>query len=704
MGSRCRVAEGDQTSALDGQLGEVVKELLVGSVALIALTVAERASAADPAVVLPVKAPPAGATDGWSGFYAGAHFGYGGGTSDWSAGGAAASPLSGSFNLFKGYDPFKGTGSYFAGLQGGYNYMLPSRVVLGIEADVSFPNTLSGFAVIATPAIGQASYAETAEMFGTVRARVGYAVHDWLVYATAGFAWSHEAFARTQLAGTPVGGTALPGDIETSFKTRLGWSAGAGVEVPVAPHWSAKFEYLFMGFGAHDTNFAAGAQSFRADLDIHTLRAGLNYQFGGLTLDSFKGFAAPDADLWAFHAQSTYLHQFTPGFRSPYRGHNSLVPNQGRETWDVTLYAGLRLWQGAEFWINPEIEQGFGLSNTLGVAGFPSGEAYKLGSANPYARVQRMFVRQTIDLGGKSEKVEAGINQFAGTQTADRVVITVGKFNIADVFDTNKYAHDPRSDFMNWALIDTGSFDYAGDAWGYNYGAAVEWYRGNWTIRGGVFDLSIVPGSTELDPTFRQLQWLAEIEHRHELWGQPGKVAVTGFLTQGRFGRFADAVALAQIVGGPADISAVRHYTLRPGISLNVEQQLAADLGLFVRAGIANGDIESTAFTDIDQTLAGGISLKGNRWGRPDDTVGIAAVMNGVADAHRAYFNAGGLGLLVGDGKLPNYGLEQIIEMYYSFPVSFARVTFDYQFITNPGYNRDRGPASVFGTRLRAQF
>jgi high affinity Mn2+ porin len=315
-----------------------------------------------------------------------------------------------------------------------------------------------------------------------------------------------------------------------------------------------------------------------------------------------------------------------------------------------------------------------------------------------------MFVRQTIDLGGKSETVDADINRFAGKQTADRVVITVGKFNIADIFDNNKYAHDPRNDFMNWALIDAGSFDYAGDAWGYNYGAAVEWFQGNWTVRGGLFDLSIVPGSTELDPTFRQQQWIAEIEHRHELWGQPGKVAVTGFLTRGNFGRFSDAVQLAQIVGGPADIAAVRRLTTRPGVSLNVEQQLAPDLGMFLRAGIANGSIEATAFTDIDQTLSGGLSLKGNRWGRPDDTVGIAGALNGISDAHRAYFNAGGLGLLLGDGKLPNYGLEQIIEMYYSFPVSYWRATFDYQFITNPGYNRDRGPASVFGVRLRAQF
>ena len=179
----------------------------------------------------------------------------------------------------------------------------------------------------------------------------------------------------------------------------------------------------------------------------------------------------------------------------------------------MTLYAGVRLWQGAEVWFNPEIDQGFGLSGTLGVAGFPSGEAYKVGASVPYARLQRYFFRQTIDLGGEVQKVEPGPNQFTGQQTADRLVITAGKFSVVDIFDVNKYAHDPRVDFMNWSVIDTATFDYAADAWGYTYGAAVEWYKGNWTLRGGLFDLSIVPNSTQLDPQFQQFQWVGEIGH-----------------------------------------------------------------------------------------------------------------------------------------------------------------------------------------------
>jgi high affinity Mn2+ porin len=257
---------------------------------------------------------------------------------------------------------------------------------------------------------------------------------------------------------------------------------------------------------------------------------------------------------------------------------------------------------------------------------------------------------------------------------------------------------------MNWALVDTGSFDYAADAWGYTYGAAVEWYSGRWTLRGGLFDLSVVPNSTELDPRFSQFQSIGEIERRHELWGQPGKIAVTGFLSRGRMGRFDDAVLLANLTGQPADISAVRRYQSRTGISLNAEQQLSQDVGVFARAGVARGDIEPYEFSDIDRTLAAGMTVSGKIWGRADDTFGLAGVVNSISGQHKAYLNAGGLGILVGDGKLTNPGAEQIIEMYYSLPVQSWRLTFDYQLISNPGYNRDRGPVSIIGTRVRTQF
>ena len=293
--------------------------------------------------------------------------------------------------------------------------------------------------------------------------------------------------APSQLAGTPVGGTAGPGADETSLKVRIGWAAGIGVEVPVAPHWTAKAEYLYAGFGTHSVLFPAAAQRFDSSLALHTVRLGLNYKLDAANGDAISLPTSPENAIWAIHGQTTYVHQYAFPFRAPYAGPNSLVPNQGRQTWDVTLYAGLRLWSGAEVWINPEIDQGFGLSNTLGAAGFTSGEAYKVGASVPYTRLPRYFLRQTVNLGGATEKIEPDLNQFGGSQSANRLVFTVGKLAVPDIFDTNKFAHDPRKDFLNWALLDTGSFDYAADAWGYTYGAAAEWYQGPWTFAGRHF-------------------------------------------------------------------------------------------------------------------------------------------------------------------------------------------------------------------------
>jgi high affinity Mn2+ porin len=413
------------------------------------------------------------------------------------------------------------------------------------------------------------------------------------------------------------------------------------------------------------------------------------------------------AELWAIHGQSTFTTQYQPAFRSPFQGPQSLSPAaNGRETFDATIYAGVRPWQGAEIWINPEVDQGFGLGNSFGVAGYLSGEAYKLGQNDPYYRMSRAFFRQTINLGGETEKVDPDLNQLGGSQTANRVVLTVGKLSVVDIFDTNKYAHDPRNDFLNWAIIDAGSFDYAADAWGATYGAAAEWYQDWWTARVGVFDMSNVPNSTKLSlPLFHQDQFDAELEERHMLWGQPGKLKFLYWLTRGNLGTYSDALALAAATGTTPSTAAVRNYRSKYGVVLNLEQQLTPDLGMFARVGWTQGGVEEVDFTDIDQTLSIGFSLAGARWGRPDDTVGLAGVVNQISRSAKEYLAAGGLGGIIGDGQLPEAGPEQIIETYYSFAAfGFAKVTADYQFVNNPAYNRQRGPVSVFGLRLHAQF
>jgi high affinity Mn2+ porin len=415
--------------------------------------------------------------------------------------------------------------------------------------------------------------------------------------------------------------------------------------------------------------------------------------------------AAPAPESFAVHGQFTYVEQETSRFNAPYRGTNSLSPGIGDETTDVTLYLGAKLWSGAQAWINGEIDQGFGLDDTLGVAGFPSGEAYKVGKKQPYFRLPRAFVRQNVDLGGESQPDQAAANQLAGSHGADRLVIWLGKFSVADVFDTNQYAHDPRGDFLNWAAIDAGTFDYAADAWGYTVGAALEWYQGDWTTRAGLFDLSTVPNSPHLDPGFHEFQSDFELEHRHEIFGETGRLLLTLFDSRGRMGLLDQAVQVAQASGSPVDIAAVRANRGRFGASLGLEQKIIEDLGVFARIGKAGGNTEAYEFTDIDRTVAAGISLQGGRWHRADDTYGLAGISNAISASRQNFLNAGGLGILVGDGQLPHPGPEQIVETYYSAALwQFAHVSFDYQWINHPAYNRDRGPASVFAVRLHAQF
>jgi high affinity Mn2+ porin len=662
---------------------------------------------------LPIKAQAPYAYD-WTGVYVGGTIGVATGHSNWTVNAlsGASPPASGSFSLYRSPNGFTEGGSWQEGVQAGYNYMFNNRLVVGIEGEANFP-AFPDPAGLATGGIsnfnsvelgGASSFSETMLWAGSLRGRIGFAPGHWLFYATGGFAWTYNMQTLT----------AADGSQETPYVWRLGWTAGAGVEVAIAPSWTFRAEYLWSVYPTETVSYLWSQQLISSNWSEQDYRVGLNYRFDDPTRPAAfapsRFVAIPD--IFAVHGQATFAEQAYPSFRSPYEGPNSLSGGgSSRQTFDLTLSTGVKLWQGAEFWANPEIDQGFGFDDTHGAAGFPSAESYKLGSATPYARIQRAFLRQTIDLGGDTEQVDDDFYQFKGTRSTDRLVFTVGRFGIVDIFDTNKYANNPKTDFLNWSLINAGTFDYAGDGWGYTHGAAAEWYTGRWTLRGGVFDLSntpaggISPRAYALDPTFQQFQLVGEIEERHDLWGQPGKIKVTGFLSRGSAGNFNDAVALAQMTGLPADINAVRSTTSRPGVSLNVEQQVIDGLGVFFRAGWADGDIEPWDFTDIDRTVQAGVSINGGSWGRPDDTVGIAGVVNGISSAHVAFLNAGGLGVLIGDGQLPNYGTERILEAYYSYALTpSTRLTFDYQFLANPGYNTDRGPANIFATRAHWQF
>jgi high affinity Mn2+ porin len=568
--------------------------------------------------------------------------------------------------------------------------------VLGIEADASFTGPLD------VPALIPAPFHSTIDYVGTVRGRAGYASGTLLAYLTGGFAWGHSHVNINDATGAVV---SSPG------QNQLGWTAGAGLEFAVSGNWSAKLEYDYIDLARRTFDLSGfGLPPVNVDPNVHLVKLGLNYRFSDTppwaVPSATKTALLPESTDWNVHAQTTFLPTAYPAFRSPYAGPYSLPGSgQARETWTTTAFLGVRLWQGGEFYFDPELAQGFGLNGTLGLAGFSNGEAQKAGAPFPKYRPQRYYIRQTFGLGGEQEDVADAANQLPGKRDIDRVTVVVGRFAVGDFFDGNSYAKDPRADFMNWAMWSSAAYDFPADLPGYTRGAIAELNRKDWAARAGVFEVPSAPNSDIL--TFKTGGAVLEFEERHKVFDQPGKLRLGIFANRGNTGNYRQAVAIAAF--DPAlDINTVmqsiRRENLKYGFYANAEQQIAKDIGVFARASWNDGQNEILSFTDIDRSLSGGVSIKGSYWGRSSDTIGLGGAVNGLSSGHRDFLGAGGLGLLIGDGRL-NYQPERILETYYAFAIdkNFT-VTADYQFITNPAYNADRGPVHIFSGRLHGEF
>jgi high affinity Mn2+ porin len=636
---------------------------------------------------LPLKAPALKAIYDWTGFYVGGHVGYGGGSL-----GPDTNPLP----LQGVFFPHSPTG-LIGGYQMGYNWQFANRVVLGIEADATFTSPPDQAAFGRMPPV---PFNTTLDYVGTVRSRVGYAFGRWMPYVIGGFAWGH---TRVFINDPPNTSTIA----SSAGHYHAGWTAGLGVEFAVSGNWSAKLEYDYVELSHQLYDLSAfGLPNTNVDPRINLLKFGLNYHFGDLPLKPSDKTQLPESDIWNVHAQTTFLPQGYPAIRAPYTGPDSLpAGGQLQSTWTTTAFLGARLWQGGEFYFNPELAQGFGINGTLGLAGFPNGEAQKAGAPFPKIRAQRYYLRQTWGLGGEQEDVADGPNQLAGKRDIDRVTLVVGRFAVGDFFDNNAYAHDPRADFMNWAMWESAAYDFPADLPGYTRGAMVELNRKDWAVRGAVVEVPSQPNSDIL--TFRTGGVVVEFEERHTIFDQPGKLRLGAFGNQGNTGNYRQALTI-EALGPTQDINAVmasiRHVNPKYGFYANLEQQVAKDVGVFARASWNDGQNEILSFTDIDRSLAGGVSVKGSYWGRPNDTIGIGGAINGLSAAHRDFLAAGGIGLLIGDGQL-NYRPEQILEAYYAYQVTKNfTVTADYLFIANPAHNADRGPVSIFSCRLHGEF
>ncbi len=413
---------------------------------------------------------------------------------------------------------------------------------------------------------------------------------------------------------------------------------------------------------------------------------------------------------WSYHLQFTGILQGHPSFNAPYSGQNSLTTEHERAySVTTTLYLGRKLWQGAALYFNPEMAGGKGIGSTLGIAGFPNGETFRIGNPEPTVYIARIFLRQHISLDKDHyEDITDDQNQVKERVSTSRITLTAGKFSIGDFFDNSNVSHDPRSDFMNWALMNNGAYDYAANTRGYTYGFTAEYVRPGWTLR----------LATALEPKYAngpELDWHythtssenLELEKRYTLHGHKGTVRLLSFLNINKAPNYNDVVA-AKLNGSDTSMDVLygkKYGSKKLGFGLNAEQELSSAINAFLRLGWNDGKTASWAFAEIDNTVSGGIRISGQSWKRTADNIGVAVLSNGISSGHRNFLNNGGYGFMIGDGQLSHYRRENTAEVFYESKIfSNLWATLDYQFVDHPAYNKDRGPVHVFAARLHLEF
>jgi high affinity Mn2+ porin len=433
---------------------------------------------------------------------------------------------------------------------------------------------------------------------------------------------------------------------------------------------------------------------------------------------------------WNFHAQTTIIPNLQPGFGAKYSGPNSLGPGKDRRaSISADAYLGAPLWHGAEFHADFLMWQGFGLSNSFGLEAFPDADAYKAGTVDPRFMLSHFFVRQTFGLGGEQEDVPDGPYTLPGKRDVSRLTLTVGRLNMAELFDNNTYNHDPHTQFMSWANTML-TWDYPADTIGFTTGIAFELNQPDWAVRYGWFQLPSLPnGFTSDDRIFmwpvepgektstgefwKQWGMMLELERRWRIEDHPGAIRPQAWLDQGRLAPFGVATRLLLASPPPPNTPAGVEITIpaaafgfhyKYGFGLNWEQEIAKNVGLFGRLGWQDGHIAAATFTDADWTVQLGLSVKGAAWRRPGDTFGILGNLVGASSQQQAFLKAGGTGILNGDGNL-SYDSEKSIETYYDIAIGKnLHLAFGYQFFADLAFNRDRGPVSVFAGRLHWDY
>src|SRR5579859_1902952 len=419
-------------------------------------------------------------------------------------------------------------------------------------------------------------------------------------------------------------------------------------------------------------------------------------------------FPHPDGRFW-LSGQMNFIFQAHGDFPALYSGPQSLS-NRGEHALSrlLTLYTGVKLRPGTEFIFDLESAGGRGISDALGLAGFTNVDVVRNPSlaAKPY--VARLMLHQTFALSKENTGQEQTPFALSSSVPAKRLELRIGKMGVADFFDTNSVGSDSRLQFTNWTVVNNGAYDYAADTRGYTYGAILEYQRPAFGVRFGEMLMPTVANGIDLQWNLRRAHAEnLELEFRPSLLAEKHTVIrPLLYRNTANMGDYVEAIAAFRAgIGSAPDVVAHRHQgSHKYGVGLNIEQELPAAFRAFFRTGWNEGRHESFAYTEVNNTIAFGLDLAGERWHRKNDKVGSAFVSNGLSSAHAEYLRLGGQGFLLGDGTL-TYGRETIWETYYT--AHLWRGVFasgQLQFITNPGYNQDRGPVWVPGLRLHVEL
>jgi high affinity Mn2+ porin len=441
-----------------------------------------------------------------------------------------------------------------------------------------------------------------------------------------------------------------------------------------------------------------------------------------------KGLHDIENESWNAYGQFTYISSWKPSFSAPYTNLNgsinSLLPTAERSfTGTATLYLGVRLGKGSEAYLVPELISEQALSQLRGLGGaIQNFELQKGGTATPQIYRSRVFLKQTIGLGGKSLAEESGPLQLGTHYDSRRLVLVAGNFSALDFFDTNAFDVDPRQGFLGLGFLTYAAYDFASDARGYSYGGIGEFYWDDWAVRVGRLTPPKQPNQLPVD--FRILKYYGdqmEAEHKHSIRGQEGMVRVLAFRNRENMGRFSDAMAAfeadpgenattctgfnygSQNAGAP-DLCWARKPNVKKGVGGFAEQYIGHDIGLFGRAMYADGKSEVYAYTADDRSATVGVLAKGSSWSRPKDLTGIGTNLGWISNIHAKYLGMGGVDGFVGDGAI-TAAAEESVDLFYS--AAFAKVYWlsgDYQRVAHPGFNAARGPVNIFTVRIHGEF